>query len=663
MENVTQVTQSSQGSPESYFDGGVFQWLGWKILGWLVTGLTLGICYPFAVNWMYSWVAKHTVIDGRRLKFTGSAGGLFGTWMLCLLLCLVTLGIYSFWVLLKIRKWREANTFFEDEVPTFDAEQRLRREKASRFDGGLMQYIGWNILGALVTFLTLGICYPWAVQMVYSWEQRHKVCCNRRCTFDGRAVGLFGTWMLCLLLCLVTFGIYSFWVPLRIQKWKVMHTHLLADDTPVEEQESKGLTPEELAEKERQKERQKEKLAVWLSAAGPVLTVAGIAIQILYFRFKEHLRSWGYCFYLLRFHELWILCPLLLCAVGLLVLSMVRFKNRSVVQLGLITATLLLVSFFYESFRKVYRKDIGLLLSLAGVVVSFVGWYKGLATEELTERQRKERAAAWLSVAGPVLTVVCTVGLVLYLPVGHIISRSYISQSGWYLYPLLLCAVGLLVLSMVRFKNRSVVQLILVIAALVFASVGFAWAEYTVGLVRSLALAGVVVSFIGWYKGLATEGLTERQRKERAAAQLSVAGPVLTVVGTVRYIIPLFRDFRYYIGSYSWMRIICLVLLCAVGLLVLSMVRFKNRSVVQLILMIAALLLSLLYLLQYDYCRRLLRDFVYYLRHGIFLYAVNNCLLMLLILLLPFAGVVVSFVGWFKERKAAAEAAEDSAGE
>ena len=37
----------------------------------------------------------------------------------------------------------------------------------SYFDGGLLQLIGWQILGALVTTLTLGICYPWAICMIY----------------------------------------------------------------------------------------------------------------------------------------------------------------------------------------------------------------------------------------------------------------------------------------------------------------------------------------------------------------------------------------------------------------------------------------------------------------------------------------------------------------
>lgn len=37
----------------------------------------------------------------------------------------------------------------------------------SYFDGGLLQLIGWKILGILVTLCTLGICYPWSLCMVY----------------------------------------------------------------------------------------------------------------------------------------------------------------------------------------------------------------------------------------------------------------------------------------------------------------------------------------------------------------------------------------------------------------------------------------------------------------------------------------------------------------
>ena len=32
----------------SYFDGGLFELIGWKILGCLVTTFTFGICFPWA---------------------------------------------------------------------------------------------------------------------------------------------------------------------------------------------------------------------------------------------------------------------------------------------------------------------------------------------------------------------------------------------------------------------------------------------------------------------------------------------------------------------------------------------------------------------------------------------------------------------------------------
>ncbi len=92
------------GNGRYYFDGGLFQLIGWQILGFLVTTLTLGICFPWAITMIYSWEAKHTVLDGRRLRFKGSAIGLFGNWIKWLILTYLTLGIYSFWVGIALKK-------------------------------------------------------------------------------------------------------------------------------------------------------------------------------------------------------------------------------------------------------------------------------------------------------------------------------------------------------------------------------------------------------------------------------------------------------------------------------------------------------------------------------------------------------------------------------
>ncbi|WP_223879779.1 DUF898 domain-containing protein [Paenibacillus spiritus] len=100
-----------------------------------------------------------------------------------------------------------------------------RTEQQSYFDGGLLQYIGWSILGALVTICTLGICSPWALVMIYRWKIEHTVIDGRRQTFDGTAMQLFGNWMKWWLLCIVTIGIYSFWLNIKLEQWRVKHTH------------------------------------------------------------------------------------------------------------------------------------------------------------------------------------------------------------------------------------------------------------------------------------------------------------------------------------------------------------------------------------------------------------------------------------------------------
>ena len=51
-------------------------------------------------------------------------------------------------------------------------EQKIEFEK-SYFDGGLLQLIGWKLLGALVTLITFGICYPFALCFIYKWQMKH----------------------------------------------------------------------------------------------------------------------------------------------------------------------------------------------------------------------------------------------------------------------------------------------------------------------------------------------------------------------------------------------------------------------------------------------------------------------------------------------------------
>lgn len=102
----------------------------------------------------------------------------------------------------------------------------MKREN-SYFDGGLFQYVGWSILGVIVTVCTLGICFPWAYTMIYNWEVKHTVINGKRLQFNGSAVQLFGTWVKWLFLTIITVGIYLFWIPIKLKAWKTKHTYFV----------------------------------------------------------------------------------------------------------------------------------------------------------------------------------------------------------------------------------------------------------------------------------------------------------------------------------------------------------------------------------------------------------------------------------------------------
>lgn len=99
---------------ESFFDGGLLQQIGWSILAVLLTIITLGLAVPWAVCMLQNWETKHTVINGRRLKFNGNGAQLFGNYIKWFLLTIITLGIYGFWLKIKMKKWVVKHTEFAE---------------------------------------------------------------------------------------------------------------------------------------------------------------------------------------------------------------------------------------------------------------------------------------------------------------------------------------------------------------------------------------------------------------------------------------------------------------------------------------------------------------------------------------------------------------------
>lgn len=95
---------------ESQFTGGLLGLIGINLLQVLMIGLSLGLGTPWAICMKERWMAGHTIIDGKRLTFDGTGSQLFGNYIKWFLLTILTLGIYGFWLDIKMKQWITKHT-------------------------------------------------------------------------------------------------------------------------------------------------------------------------------------------------------------------------------------------------------------------------------------------------------------------------------------------------------------------------------------------------------------------------------------------------------------------------------------------------------------------------------------------------------------------------
>ena len=95
---------------ESQFTGGLLGLIGINLLQVLMIGLSLGLGTPWAICMKERWMARHTIIDGKQLTFDGTGSQLFGNYIKWFLLTILTLGIYGFWLDIKMKQWITKHT-------------------------------------------------------------------------------------------------------------------------------------------------------------------------------------------------------------------------------------------------------------------------------------------------------------------------------------------------------------------------------------------------------------------------------------------------------------------------------------------------------------------------------------------------------------------------
>ena len=96
------------------FHGTGLGFLGTWLINMLLCVVTFGLYGPWACVAILKWLAGNTTIDGQRLVFRGTGIGFFGQYLLILVLTVITLGIYSPWGYCRLMRWMTENTSFAD---------------------------------------------------------------------------------------------------------------------------------------------------------------------------------------------------------------------------------------------------------------------------------------------------------------------------------------------------------------------------------------------------------------------------------------------------------------------------------------------------------------------------------------------------------------------
>lgn len=180
----------------------------------LLFTFTLGILYPFTKCMKISFETKHTKYDGRQLYFDGNGAQLIGKWIIWMLLSTITLGIYTIFIPNKITKWVTKHTHIKGE------------ESAESYYNGLtLARLGLGILGFFASVCTIFILYPFVKCLKLKYKSRHTFYDGHRLVFTANGAMLFGKWILWLLLCIPTCGIFILFIPGRFKRWVIKNTH------------------------------------------------------------------------------------------------------------------------------------------------------------------------------------------------------------------------------------------------------------------------------------------------------------------------------------------------------------------------------------------------------------------------------------------------------
>lgn len=179
------------------------------VLAILFLYLAIIAIIPFAIHGSFRYKMSRTSYRGIRFGYRGNRNELVVKFFKWILFTVLTLGFYSSWLAMNIRKYTHQNIRFGDV------------EFSNNADGG--DYFILNLKGYFLTIFTLGIYSFWWQRDIFNYyidnmeisKGDQKIDCNSTATGGG----FFSLLVVNLLITVFTLGFGKAWADMRTQKF------------------------------------------------------------------------------------------------------------------------------------------------------------------------------------------------------------------------------------------------------------------------------------------------------------------------------------------------------------------------------------------------------------------------------------------------------------
>ncbi len=215
------------GGVRPNFQGSGGELLVTVLIGALLCIITAYIYLPWFMCKMGRYVANNTTLGPTRrgelrVEFTGTGGELFVSYLVGMLLTVITFGIYAPWFICKLLKFATENT---QAVAPDGTRYRLA------FDGTGGELFVTYLVGSILTSITLGIYTPWFMCKITKWLFGNtRIVENEQpvgsLDFEGTGGEFFVTYLVGFLLVSITLGIYTPWFQVKVTKFFAENTRV-----------------------------------------------------------------------------------------------------------------------------------------------------------------------------------------------------------------------------------------------------------------------------------------------------------------------------------------------------------------------------------------------------------------------------------------------------